>query len=159
MLFAQLWSDVSPLTFIESNRVSDIEISFHDNPQHGDNSPFDGPRGVLAHAFFPGPDMGGDVHFDDSETFSSETSHGRCLGDSPFISWQTPKNAAVLSRELHVSWDGIVFADWKIPAAACSQSQRYLTVARWDITLRKWRIINIFSQSYSTRSLEFVTHV
>lgn len=68
------WSSVSPLRFTEISPASnpDIKILFATG-NHGDNSPFDGPNGTLAHAFYPPPnggDLAGDAHFDDSETWS-----------------------------------------------------------------------------------------
>ncbi|XP_069828068.1 matrix metalloproteinase-18-like [Dendropsophus ebraccatus] len=69
----KVWSDVAPLTFTRVYKGDcDIEIKFVTG-DHSDNSPFDGPNGVLAHAFQPGPHIGGDTHFDDDETFTTNS--------------------------------------------------------------------------------------
>ncbi|XP_053564553.1 collagenase 3 [Bombina bombina] len=66
----KLWSDVTPLNFVKVNsKDADILISFGSRA-HGDFFPFDGPFNVLAHAFSPGEDVGGDAHFDEDETWS-----------------------------------------------------------------------------------------
>jgi len=46
--------------------MADIEIGFVAR-NHGDDSDFDGPRGVLAHAFYP---QNGNIHFDEDEKWS-----------------------------------------------------------------------------------------
>uniref|UniRef100_A0A8C0HWP2 Matrix metallopeptidase 8 n=2 Tax=Balaenoptera musculus TaxID=9771 RepID=A0A8C0HWP2_BALMU len=67
----KLWSLASPLNFTKtSQEEADIKIAFLQG-DHGDNSPFDGPNGILAHAFQPGPGIGGDVHFDAEETWTN----------------------------------------------------------------------------------------
>ncbi|XP_035924410.1 interstitial collagenase-like [Halichoerus grypus] len=68
----QLWSNVSPLTFTKVfEGQADIMISFVWR-DHGDNSPFGGPGNVLAHAFLPGRDIGGDIHFDEEKTWTND---------------------------------------------------------------------------------------
>ncbi|KAJ8249003.1 hypothetical protein GJAV_G00230120 [Gymnothorax javanicus] len=66
----KVWSDVTPLRFTRvMDGEADIMISFGRN-EHGDGYPFDGKDGLLAHAFAPGPGIGGDSHFDDDEQWT-----------------------------------------------------------------------------------------
>jgi predicted Zn-dependent protease len=69
-----LWSAVTPLNFAEVTGSADAEILvWFVAGDHNDGSPFDGPSGVLAHAYYPPPNGGaiaGDAHFDEAETWS-----------------------------------------------------------------------------------------
>ncbi|KAJ8388734.1 hypothetical protein AAFF_G00129670 [Aldrovandia affinis] len=66
----RVWSNVTPLTFTEINEgKADILIDFT-RYWHGDNLPFDGPGGILAHAFFPRTHRAGDIHFDYDESWT-----------------------------------------------------------------------------------------
>ncbi|ETE61605.1 Macrophage metalloelastase, partial [Ophiophagus hannah] len=65
----KVWSDVTPLQFRKITRPADIEILFA-RREHGDDAPFDGRGKILAHAFAPGSDLGGDAHFDEDEVWS-----------------------------------------------------------------------------------------
>ncbi|XP_012660504.2 matrix metalloproteinase-26 [Otolemur garnettii] len=68
---ASLWSTVTPLIFQQvQSEDADIKISFL-NWDHGDDLPFDGPDGVLAHAFLPNSVNPGVIHFDNNEHWSS----------------------------------------------------------------------------------------
>lgn len=69
-----VWAAACDLTFSESTDTNaDILIRFgegqhaDDSARPGEDPPFDGSGGVLAHAFYPGAGIGGDCHVDLAE--------------------------------------------------------------------------------------------
>lgn len=95
-----VWAAVTPLTFKKVYKgIADIMISFEaqggsivdpvggggfphhrshstlclHSAEHGDNNPFDGPNLQLAHAYPPGKGIGGDVHFDEAENWTKDS--------------------------------------------------------------------------------------
>ncbi|XP_029915271.1 stromelysin-3 isoform X2 [Myripristis murdjan] len=75
----KVWSDVTPLTFTEiRSGKADIVIDFT-RYWHGDSLPFDGPGGILAHAFFPKTHRQGDIHFDYDESWTLGNNMGTDL--------------------------------------------------------------------------------
>ena len=75
----KVWADYSRLEFIKSDDYygSDIIIAFG-RYAHGDSYPFDGPGFTLAHAYYPYEfgSFGGDIHFDEDETWTHRTYTG-----------------------------------------------------------------------------------
>uniref|UniRef100_A0A4W5LHF3 Matrix metallopeptidase 15 n=1 Tax=Hucho hucho TaxID=62062 RepID=A0A4W5LHF3_9TELE len=74
----EVWERVTPLSF-EEIAFQDITNSSQDTLDimllfasgfHGDMSLFEGEGGSLAHAYYPGPGMGGDTHFDADEPWT-----------------------------------------------------------------------------------------
>uniref|UniRef100_A0A3B4AXA8 Peptidase metallopeptidase domain-containing protein n=1 Tax=Periophthalmus magnuspinnatus TaxID=409849 RepID=A0A3B4AXA8_9GOBI len=80
----EVWRRVTPLTFEElpavnnssQSELADILLLFASG-FHGDMSLFDGEGGSLAHAYYPGPGMGGDTHFDADEPWTLENHNPR----------------------------------------------------------------------------------
>jgi len=74
------WQGQTHLYFIEVCNAAQADIIIYwANGDHGDGSPFDGPFGVLAHAYYPPPNSGslaGDVHFDEAETWTDAFQSG-----------------------------------------------------------------------------------
>jgi hypothetical protein len=82
-----LWAAAAPLTFAEVSdcgfpfdavncAIPDIRIQFAAG-NHGDGFSFDGPVGILAHAFYPPPNgvsAAGDMHFDEADLWSDDLS-------------------------------------------------------------------------------------
>lgn len=79
----RVWEKVIPLRFKQIpyhdikniNEGLDIILLFASG-YHGDTSLFDGEGGSLAHAFFPGPGIGGDTHFDKDEPWTLNQREG-----------------------------------------------------------------------------------
>ncbi|MED6267890.1 hypothetical protein CHARACLAT_016693 [Characodon lateralis] len=85
-----VWTRATPLTFKEMPAGSSINSSHAELSDilllfasgfHGDMSLFDGEGGSLAHAYYPGPGIGGDTHFDADEpwTLDNENQNGHAL--------------------------------------------------------------------------------
>jgi len=73
----EVWSKATNLKF-ERKFSGDVHIEIRfERRSHGDDDPFDGEGGTLAHAFFP--IYGGDVHFDDEEDWTVNTFRGTSL--------------------------------------------------------------------------------
>lgn len=74
-----VWGAVTPLRFSEvTSENADIIIDFN-RYWHGDNLPFDGPGGILAHAYFPQTQREGEVHFDYDEHWTVGNNAGTDL--------------------------------------------------------------------------------
>lgn len=67
----EIWANTSLLYFekVSVEKEANIVIKFVKG-DHGDGFPFDGPGQVLGHAFYPGSQLGGQVHLDLDEEWS-----------------------------------------------------------------------------------------
>ncbi|XP_014715502.1 matrix metalloproteinase-27 [Equus asinus] len=69
----EVWSKVTPLMFTKiSKGIADIMIAFRTRVHGRCPRYFDGPLGVLGHAFPPGLGLGGDTHFDEDENWTKD---------------------------------------------------------------------------------------
>lgn len=77
-----IWQHSSTLKLTRTHdEYADIRIDFA-RRNHGDNYDFTGPGENLAHAFYPGSEIGGDVHMDDEENWDLDDGNG---GDISFF--------------------------------------------------------------------------
>ncbi|XP_047138340.1 matrilysin isoform X1 [Hydra vulgaris] len=70
------WSQVTPLTFTRGYGATDMTVDFGNLRHSSCGYDFDGPGGVLAHAFFP---TDGRTHFDEDEHFTDKNTAGTNL--------------------------------------------------------------------------------
>lgn len=79
------WAEASALRFVEfpveSKLPADINISFLKG-EHHDKLPFDGPKGVVAHAYYP---EFGILHFDADENWTLSSQDGINLYQVSFL--------------------------------------------------------------------------
>ncbi|XP_049745788.1 matrix metalloproteinase-27 [Elephas maximus indicus] len=69
----EVWSKVTPLIFTKvSKGIADIMIAFRTRVHGLCPRYFDGPLGLLGHAFPPGVGLGGDTHFDEDENWTKD---------------------------------------------------------------------------------------
>lgn len=96
-----VWRRVTPLTFEELPAVNSINSSQAELADilllfasgfHGDMSLFDGEGGSLAHAYYPGPGIGGDTHFDADEpwTLDNQNPEGVWVDVFLYLGWIEP---------------------------------------------------------------------
>ncbi|XP_042866706.1 matrix metalloproteinase-2-like [Penaeus japonicus] len=82
-----VWQRESTLVFQEVHKDTkdvDIIIDFVTG-DHGDGYKFDGRGGTLAHAFYPGGGIGGDMHFDDTENFVTHLDAKKYVSNSLLV--------------------------------------------------------------------------
>lgn len=92
------WTKHSVLTFTEKkSNDADIQISFQSG-KHNDIEPFNGPGLILAHAFYPGKGIGGDIHIDADEDWNLKSFIGVVvheLGHSLGLSHSSDEEASM----------------------------------------------------------------
>uniref|UniRef100_A0A914P6F0 Peptidase metallopeptidase domain-containing protein n=1 Tax=Panagrolaimus davidi TaxID=227884 RepID=A0A914P6F0_9BILA len=78
-----VWSSNIPRKFqeVDNELLADIKVRFGKR-EHGDGAPFDGPGGILAHAFIKGL-----LHFDDDEIWKKYSASEQIIDGTKDIFW------------------------------------------------------------------------
>lgn len=83
-----LWGTASALTFSQADdpTTADIQVAFRTTESGPPpDEAFEGPGGVIAHAFFPGTDLEGVMHVDDTESFTTNLAEAASAIDLVFV--------------------------------------------------------------------------
>ncbi|KAH0625166.1 hypothetical protein JD844_033340 [Phrynosoma platyrhinos] len=121
----EVWSTVTPLTFIRVHRGrADIMIEFTTRvhgrcPRH-----FDGPLGVLGHAFPPNHPLRGNVHLDEDEKWTASLTvqrrtmnyHGILAEDTGIITPSVKKVPELHSPMFPIHYIAMEFNLWLVAA-------------------------------------------
>ncbi|VTJ76190.1 Hypothetical predicted protein [Marmota monax] len=143
----QVWSEVTPLTFTEVHEGhADIMIDFN-RYWHGDNLPFDGPGGILAHAFFPKTHREGDVHFDYDETWTIGDNQDDRRGIQHLYGQPrraSTSQASALGPRPGIDTNEIAPVEPEVPPDACEASFDAVSTIRGELFFFKagfvWRL-------------------